>query len=272
MVSKASKGWLSAKPNAAVTTCSNAEFAIMARRRLLLPIPALVELSSHNPLCDCGEPLDPDGFHASICKIGSQRYIKHNHVNAQIKALCDISGAFDSTLNMRNAHTHTGRKPDVIMFHRESLTRHDADTSITYPTTNTSLQVRCGFSSCSCKGWAAKLRTEQKVKKQQDIDQTAPGAQSQTDQFHPTIFETYGRWGVGSKKFFNLIFSEIQKTEPAERIPRMKSYWRNRISFSIARSDAKAILNKINSIKSANGSLTTQSQRERLNGECFNGG
>ena len=143
-----------------------------------------------------------------------------------------------------------------------------ADTSITDCTNETNLAVQSGFSSSCTKGWANKLRSDQKIKKQQDIDQSAPGERSSTDQFHPTDFETYGRWSDGSTNFFKMIFSEVAKNEPSEKLPRMKSYWRNRISFSIARSDAKSIISKINAIREARGLTTPWSHSESLHADC----
>ena len=104
--------------------------------------------------------------------------------------------------------------------------------------TVTALHPSSGHSSSCVKGWANKLRSDEKIKKQQDIDNTAPGERSSTDQFHPTVFETHGRWSKGSTNFFKMIFSEVAKNEPSERLHRMTRYWHNIISFAVARSDA----------------------------------
>jgi hypothetical protein len=101
-----------------------------------------------------------------------------------------------------------------------------------------SIQKRTNVNNAGTPGHAAAM-AETLKKRKYEKDSLAAGML-----FLPIIFESYGRWGVSFHAFFN----QLMKYGSAYRdmdVGEFTNYWRRRISVTLHKATAAAILSKI---------------------------
>jgi hypothetical protein len=244
--SRSSK-WLEAIPKSKDFKFSSNEFQALLCYRLFLQQPVYVPTSKC--YCKKAPTLDPLGHHLSAgCAKDGTLHKTHDSLKLVLKELCSFAGLYtriEETRAFQEAFPDCNLRPDMSIYnyHYHKVV---ADVSVTHPipiSSSTVLSRNAALQPCR----AAEKARRRKIAKYSTV------SDANNLEFLPIIFETTGKMHPETEIFVKEILQKACEDIPLVHHSVLHSYWYTRISCSIQKSVAEAILTKSRVV---NGKLT----------------
>ena len=245
--SKASK-WLDATPKSSETKFSSSEFQALLCYRLFLEQPVYVPTSK----CYCKRQplLDPLGHHLSAgCAKDGTLHKTHDSLKLVLKELSSFAGLYtriEENRAFQEAFPNCNLRPDLSIYNLLPI-KVVADISLTHPfpvnSSTNKLSRKAALKSCRAAETALKRKNTKYL----------PVSTASNLEFLALIFETTGKMHPQTEKFIKSLLSKACESINPKYHPVLQGYWYTRISCSIQKSIADAILTKSRVV---NGKLT----------------
>ena len=261
--SKSSR-WLDVTPKSKEFSFNSDQFQALLCYRLMLQQPMYVP--GTKCYCKRSPYLDCHGHHISAgCAKDGTLHKNHDAIKYVIKDLCNYSGFVTRLEEIRcfqDAVPESNLRPDISIYNfpvqPNSRKKMIIDISVTHPVpiiSNRTLSRNEALQPCR----AANQCYNRKEAKYREIS-TANNLE-----FLPIIFETTGKTHPKTESFFERLLTQMLNTSDPRTRSVLHFYWYARISCSIQKSIAEALvlksrlinggLTKINNIKSINNFL-----------------
>lgn len=226
--------WLDAIPTSDKFALKTDEFLLAACMRLGVPLPFTV--MSVN--CDCGAPLDKDGFHLLVCKLGGGPLWEHNAlVSCWSQCLSELG--IHHRKEPRNRYVSSDDRPDIIMYDTESGLPTDLDMSVAHPWSVSSVQFAAQES-----GFVAKKREAQKKSKY--ATEIACGGRS--PEIVPLVQEHFGFLGSEAVSFLRKLSQKSVNDRGHKNSSEFYTCWLRRLSVKLQKCNALVLKKKFNRV------------------------
>ena len=227
---RGSRAWLDAIPTSRKLAISPGLFCLAAFIRLGLPLP----LSHPVKNCECGKPLDQEGYHLITCKFGGGPVWSHNSmVNAWSECLNRVS--LSHTIEPRNLYSSSQARPDIAIYGASNF-NVELDISLAHPWCPDII------SAAGLNNGAAALKRENKKIKKYNGERHIGGNSSE---LVPLVCEQFGYWGKDSVRFLNRISLRSRDNDGKINSAEFKTYWRHVLSVTLQRCNASVINRKM---------------------------
>ena len=180
--------------------------------------------------CFCHNIMDVKGYHMAICKTGGHVVRRHNALRDLIYSHCQ-KAAWNPQLEVRLEHA-TDLIPDIIIPTGNNGKPIALDITVTHPLAAHNIKR------------ASKLLDASNISAEKDKMDKYNLKCSQADiKFIPIAVEHFGRWGPAAMSFFEKLAKGISNRSNQKFRTVLKDLLRC-LSFSLVRSNAKAVLNR----------------------------
>ena len=223
--------WIDAIPNSQKFALKPREFQLATFVRLGLPVDSSKWISK----CDCGKPLDLEGYHLLTCKCGGGPMWTHNSiVNVWSECLSHLH--VNHKKEPRERYCDSEDRPDISIIDPETGCDMELDVSLSHPWCVDILP-----NAAREDGAAAARREEKKVEKYKS--KRLPGGVILN--FVPLVMEHFGRWGLEAQKFLSYL-SQLCKSINIDSSPQeFRCFWRRRFAIALQRCNARVLIRKM---------------------------
>ena len=124
---KGAGAWLDTIPSSRKLTLPSGLFCLAAFLKLGLPLPLSQSVTS----CECGKPLDKEGYHIITCKIGGGTVWLHNSM-VTAWSECLNQAALTHAIEPRYCYSSSQARPDIAIYNATDF-NVELDISLAHP-------------------------------------------------------------------------------------------------------------------------------------------
>ena len=180
-------GLLSAIPFNHQLKLTNTQMKIFLRRRLCMTLPVYI---AHGTVCKCGQYLDLFGDHVLCCKVGNERFVRHD---ALVRTFANILERAGEKPMKEQRLTQFGI-PENKPGQRMDLVHLDKNPTQTFEDVSIRVETAPSYvhAAAHTDGWTIQFAQRAKNAKYKHKVNAAGG------RFRALVAETEGRWGEGA--------------------------------------------------------------------------
>ena len=185
--------------------------------------------------CECGRPVDNNGYHLMTCKFSGGPVWSHKCVADGWSELLRELGIHHKR-EPRSQYVCSDNRPDIIMFDSDLGQNTKLDTSLTHPWNKAVL-----MKTSKEEGAAASKREDEKMAKY--AAKQLPGGG--WPNCIPLVLEHFGYWGKEAEAFLKNLSKRARISEWSRHFKDFVNYWQKQMAVILQKCNVSVILNHL---------------------------